>query len=60
MFWMTTMNSAKGFYYLDCGGGGGGAHFQAFLYNSETVQSIFIKFCDFNHNYIGYLLKLRV
>ena len=31
-----------------------------FDYNSETIQPIFTKFCDFNHTYIGYLSKLRV
>ena len=30
------------------------------LTNSETVQPVFTKFCDFNHTYIGYLSKLRL
>ena len=47
--------------YLDRAGGGAKWPIDRFFQNSsETVEPIFTKFCDFNHNYIAYLSKLRV
>ena len=45
---------------IQTGGGGSWPIARFFLYSSDTVQLILTKFCDFNHNYIGYLSKLRV
>ena len=53
-FWCSVMNHF--------GGGGGSAKWPVakfFLYSSETVQLILIKFCEFKFNYTGYLSKLK-